>query len=283
VVSTDTARLICSILSDRGARSLGFGAARSFEAPFPAMFKTGTANQYQNIVALGATPQFTVGVWMGNFTGETVVGKTGSSIPAALVRDTLALLQGRRGPAFPVPEDWAEVPVCALSGMAPGSACTAVVTDYVRKGAALPPCTYHHLGPDSRPVVTYPAEYQDWFLAQEREGTLDYGTAPLEILTPRQGFVYLGSSEGTIPCEVRGGRSPILRVTCDGASFTVERPFRFTLPAKAGRHTLTVKNGAEVETVEFTVGGGMGGFAVSLAATKGASGASYPPLKKGGG
>jgi hypothetical protein len=145
--------------------------------------------------------------------------------------------------------------------MAPGRACTASVTDYVRRGAALPPCTYHHIGPDGRPRVTYPAEYQGWFLDQEREGALDYGTAPLEILTPRQGFVYLGSSggtipgDGTVPCEVRGGRAPMLTVTYDGVPFTVTRPFRFDLPAAPGLHTVTVENGEEAETVEFTVGG----------------------------
>ncbi|MDR3139688.1 MAG: transglycosylase domain-containing protein, partial [Treponema sp.] len=71
VMSPDTARIICSFLSDRNARVLAFGSGRNFSTPFPAIFKTGTANQYQNILALGATPRYTAAVWMGNFTGET--------------------------------------------------------------------------------------------------------------------------------------------------------------------------------------------------------------------
>ena len=63
VYKEDTARIICAILSDRSARSLGFGDARVFAPYYPAIFKTGTSNQFQNIVALGATSNFTVGVF----------------------------------------------------------------------------------------------------------------------------------------------------------------------------------------------------------------------------
>jgi membrane carboxypeptidase/penicillin-binding protein PbpC len=64
------------------------------------MFKTGTANQFQDIWALGATPDYAAGVWMGNFSGETVIGRTGSSIPASIVREVLSLVR-REGLDFP--------------------------------------------------------------------------------------------------------------------------------------------------------------------------------------
>ena len=47
----------------------------------PSIFKTGTSNQFQNIIALGSTTSYTVAVWMGNFEGETVIGE-GSVIGA---------------------------------------------------------------------------------------------------------------------------------------------------------------------------------------------------------
>ena len=49
IYSPDTARLICSILSDKGARSLGFGYTQTFQTDYPSIFKTGTSNQYQDI------------------------------------------------------------------------------------------------------------------------------------------------------------------------------------------------------------------------------------------
>jgi penicillin-binding protein 1C len=249
VYEADTARIVCSFLSDRSARVLAFGSGRNFQAPFPAIFKTGTANQYQSIVALGATPLYTAAVWMGNFTGETVIGKTGSSIPAAIVRDTLLFLQGRTAPDFAVPADWMLRKVCALSGMAPTPECFSVVSEYVK--SPLAPCDWHR-----RDTVVYPAEYQAWLSGTLRQGEVDYRSADLEILSPREGFVYLrspGVGRDEIRVEVLGGETDSLTVRYDGDIFEVERPFVFFLPPEPGNHLLRVQSGAEEAEVGFEV------------------------------
>jgi len=258
IFSVDTARIICSFLSDSNARVMAFGRARNFRTQFPSMFKTGTANQYQSIVALGATPKYTAGVWMGNFTGETVIGKTGSSIPAAIARDALVFLQsGQRGAAsgFFEPENWRMRRVCALSGMAPNGACLSVISEYRYHGEEGEPCTWHRTV-NGRSEAVYPAEYQAWFTASTREGSLDYSSRPLEITTPREGFVYLSSpgiGRDEIPVEVIGGSGDELRVTFNGNTFSVGRPFVFSLPRIPGFYTLGVQNGGEEEEVNFTV------------------------------
>ena len=257
IFSADTARLICSFLSDSSARVLAFGSARNFRTPFPAIFKTGTANQYQSIVALGATPKYSAGVWMGNFTGETVMGKTGSSIPAAIVRDTLALLHGTAGNIyeFPAPEDWRIRRVCAVSGMEPVDACLSVINEYVRPDEERMSCTWHRIV-NGRSETVYPAEYQAWFTFSAREGSLDFSSRPLEIVSPRDGFVYLSSPGiGTdeIPVEVIGGEENMLRITHNGGTFSVNRPFVFYLPRTGGINVLRVQNGAEEENITFTV------------------------------
>jgi penicillin-binding protein 1C len=252
VIAQDTARIICSMLSDRRARVLSFGQGTNFRTPFPAMFKTGTANQFQNIVALGATPRYTAAVWMGNFTGETVIGRTGSSAPAALVRELLVFLQGQSGEAFLEPSAWTKEPVCALSGMRPGPACPSVTEEFVavREREV---CSWHEMRGAS--TVIYPPEYQGWFFSQTREGMLDYGGAPLEIVTPRENFTYLGTPTGnnSIPAEVIGGSEDELAVNYDGEVFTVSRPFIFYLPYRSGPHVLEVRSGAERRRVEFRV------------------------------
>jgi penicillin-binding protein 1C len=258
VMSADTARLICSILSDRRARLLGFGRGSNFETPFPAIFKTGTANQFQSIVALGATPRFTAAVWMGNFTGETVIGRTGSSLPAAVVRSLLMRLHsapGSRNVKFREPSGWVRVPVCALSGLAPLGNCPYVIEEYFpsREGlAGTTPslCSWHNGG-----APVYPPEYQNWFLSLLREGKLDYASAPLQIITPRDDYCFLPSSGGgnnSIPVEVTGGIGDELTVEHNGKMFTVPRPFVFFLPYTPGRHSLTLKNSEESDTVHFT-------------------------------
>jgi penicillin-binding protein 1C len=258
IFSADTARLICSFLSDSSARSLTFGSAASFRTQFPAIFKTGTANQYQSIVALGATPRYTAGVWMGNFTGETVIGKTGSSIPAVIVRDTLTLLHGSGGSvnfAVPTAENWQLRRICAVSGMVPTGACLSVINEYVRCDEAGDACTWHTMA-NGRSETRYPAEYQAWFNAAVMEGSLDYASRPLEIISPREGFVYLdspGIGMDEIPVEVIGGSENQLRVTFDGGVFFVERPFVFYLPRRTGLHTLRVQNGEDEEIISFSV------------------------------
>ncbi|GHT63888.1 penicillin-binding protein 1A [Spirochaetia bacterium] len=273
IYQSDTARIICSFLSDRGARVLAFGSARNFEAPFPAIFKTGTANQYQSIVALGATPLYTAAVWMGNFTGETVIGKTGSSIPAAIVRDTLMFLQGRGGsgrsgqsfggqggPDFAQPEEWKERRVCALSGMVPTAACFSVINEYVPDtgglGTSTESCTWHRAEGSGFAAVVYPAEYQSWFTGSLRQGEMDYSSRPLEIISPREGFVFLrspGIGRDEIPVEVIGGAGDSLTVSYDGETFAVKRPFMFYLPPRPGTHILRVRNGDEETEIMFTV------------------------------
>jgi penicillin-binding protein 1C len=255
IMDADTARLICSILSDPRARRLAFGRGTNFQVPFPAIFKTGTANQYQSIVALGATPRFTAAVWMGNFSGATVMGRTGSSLPASVVRALLIRLQDSGGNRpedlkFREPESWTKALVCALSGMAPAAACPAVIEEYLPLGAGTESCTWH-----GGAGVTYPPEYQSWFLSLPREGDVNYAAAPLQIVTPRNNYSFLpssGSGSHSIPVEVIGGAEEELSVDYSGTAFTVTRPFVFFLPYRPGRHTLTVVNGSEIDTVHFT-------------------------------
>jgi len=257
IYSADTARLICSFLSDSSARVLAFGAGRNFRTSFPAIFKTGTANQYQNIVALGATVKYTAGVWMGNFTGETVLDKTGSSIPAAIARDTLNTLHRANAQAadFKIPEDWRVRRICAVSGMNPTEACLSVINEYIHIREHKNDCTWHQVI-NGRIETIYPAEYQMWFNSASREGSLNYASSPLEIINPRDGFVYLsgrGIGINEIPVEVIGGESGILRVTHNGRQFTVSRPFIFYLPYEAGTNILRVSSGSEEHTITFII------------------------------
>jgi penicillin-binding protein 1C len=257
VMDAGAARLICSILSDSQARRLAFGRGTNFQVPFPAIFKTGTANQYQSIAALGATPRFTAAVWMGNFSGDTVMGRTGSSLPASVVRSLLIRLQGNRpgGTAFREPENWTKTAICALSGMVPTPACPAVIEEYLPQGFGTESCTWHTAWHNEWAGTVYPPEYQSWFLSLPREGNVDYAAVPLHIVTPRDNYSFLpssGSGSHSIPVEVIGGAGDELTVDYSGVTFTVSRPFVFFLPYRPGRHTLTVVNGSEIDTVHFT-------------------------------
>jgi penicillin-binding protein 1C len=87
VLSSDSVVQVGEILGDWFHRAPGFGVSSRLSTPFAAMFKTGTANQFSDIWAVGAIPELTAGVWMGNHQGRTVAGQTGSSLPASILVD----------------------------------------------------------------------------------------------------------------------------------------------------------------------------------------------------
>jgi penicillin-binding protein 1C len=197
---------------------------------------------------------------MGNFAGETVMGKTGSSVPAAAARDALVFLHERdaappQSLAFREPERFTKAPVCGVSGLVPSADCPASVREYVEARRALPVCGWHG-SENGVPSVRYPAEYQGWLLAARRSGGLQE-EEPLEIITPRDGFVFFAAPgdvrRQAIPAEVTGGGEAQLRVAYDGAEWTEARPFRFFLPLERGTHTLSVRCGEEAREVRFMV------------------------------
>ena len=246
VYSKDTAAIICDMLSDRNARSLGFGFAKVFDTPYPAIFKTGTSNQFQNIVALGSTKRYTAGVWMGNVTGETVIGETGSSIPAGVVRYILDSLEKQSGASkaqmeFDKPEKYVKQKVCALSGMAPTEYCTAIAEEFVLAGTKPEPCTYHVFR-NGRIEINYPNEYQRWFGGKNMNGSLSYGGA-FEFVYPQDNAVFLYDSSlremQNLKIDVAGGTGDTAALYIDGVLYGVsERPFSWYIPVEQGRHGL---------------------------------------------
>lgn len=131
VMQKDTARLICDILIDNSSRSLGFGNTKAFDIPIPAIFKTGTANQYQYISCLCSTPLYTIGVWQGNFYGNTVIGKTGSSLPAFIAKTILKNIQNIPVP-LKKPTSYHKENICATSGLLATSFCTNTIPEYIK-------------------------------------------------------------------------------------------------------------------------------------------------------
>ena len=267
IYEPDTARLICSILSDKGARALGFGYSQTFETSYPAIFKTGTSNQYQNIIALGATKDYTIGVWMGNFDGQTVIGKTGSSLPAWSAKKMLDYLYGEKGPSgeklkqmeFPEPENWTKQKICSLSGLPAGPDCPATVYEYCLKGTEHETgvCTWHKKT-NGEIETLYPPEYQQWARTTKPDVQINYNTAPLSIQTPKNNSVFyysqLHKEKQAVSVEVFGGAKDTLQIFYDDDFYDeVSRPFTFQLPVERGEHSCRVVCGDESCEITFLV------------------------------
>ena len=82
VFGAPAAYVIGDILSDRESRSYAFGLDSPLATPFWAAVKTGTSKDMRDNWCVGYSGRHTVGVWMGNFTGEpmwNVLGVTGAA------------------------------------------------------------------------------------------------------------------------------------------------------------------------------------------------------------
>ena len=255
VYDENTARLICDILSDADARALGFGHSKTFITPFPSMFKTGTANQYQTITALGSTADFTVGVWMGNFSGETVIGKTGSSVPAKIARELLEILNESRRTEFKKPSQLRKEKICALSGMRATGLCPHTVYEYADADYARGEGCSWHTGSG----VTYPAEYASWFRLKNRAGAVDESGASLRIVSPRNGSVFyydesVPQDRQRLVVEATGGGGERAEFFVDGKKISESgRPLTARIPLTRGKHSVAVRCGAETEEIVISV------------------------------
>ena len=261
VYKSETARLLCDILSDKTARELGFGFAKVFDTPYPAIFKTGTSNQFQNIIALGSTSEFTAGVWMGNFEGQTVVGKTGSSIPAQVVRSVLDDLTSEYGAAsFKKCETYEKVQVCALSAMKPGPACHALVSEYVLRGTvdSKPECDFH-IEKNGRVYLNYPNEYQHWALSQNSAAIIPESKGEVEIVYPKNNSVYIYDDsfpydKQRLQIRATGGDASEASLYIDGLFVSTRPiPFAWSTGLNKGSHILKVECGSSSDSIKIVV------------------------------
>jgi penicillin-binding protein 1C len=95
IFSESTAWLISDILSDNAARVITFGQNSVLRLPFRAAVKTGTSTNYRDNWCLGYVPEFTVGVWAGNFQGQPMQDVSGVTGAGPIWRDVMLKLKSQ--------------------------------------------------------------------------------------------------------------------------------------------------------------------------------------------
>jgi penicillin-binding protein 1C len=94
VFTEEAAFLVSDILADREARSLTFGLENVLSTRFRAAVKTGTSKDMRDNWCIGYSRQYTVGVWVGNFSGEPMREVSGVSGAAPLWLEMMNALHG---------------------------------------------------------------------------------------------------------------------------------------------------------------------------------------------
>jgi len=231
--------LVRDILTRHPDRTLAFGRGGHGRLRFEGAIKTGTSNQFNNIWAVGFTSDLLGGVWMGNFSGSTVVGTADSGYPAAMLSSTLEAFSAHE--SFPPLQGLEKKRVCALSGMAATDACPHVLEEYFLPGKMLEPCDWHAAGP-AGPTVRYPQEYRDW-LSRYRYATAGYaGRAALRVVRPVDGAVFyldpsVPADEQEFLVEALGSGSG--SIALDGATWwSGAFPAKVWLPLAKGGHSV---------------------------------------------
>ena len=108
-------------------------------------WKTGTSYGFRDAWAVGVTPRYAVGVWVGNATGEGKPGLVGARTAGPVLFDVFNLLPS--SPWFDRPSGiFADAEVCRLSGHLKGRFCEETDTTLILPaGLKTEACPYHHL------------------------------------------------------------------------------------------------------------------------------------------
>ncbi len=145
VFSEKTAFLITDILADNHARMPAFGLNSPLALPFAFAAKTGTSKDYKDNFALGYTPRWTVGVWVGNLNAspmEKISGVTG----AGPILHDVALFMAQKYPPenFPEPKGIIHRRICTETGLLAGGKCTHTQLEVFDENFIPPVCDGTH-------------------------------------------------------------------------------------------------------------------------------------------
>ena len=105
VLKPDAAYIISHILSDREARSATFGFENPLSTRFWTAVKTGTSKDMRDNWCVGFSEHYTVGVWVGNFSGEPMHNVSGISGAAPVWLDLMNYLHMHKPSRAPKPTD----------------------------------------------------------------------------------------------------------------------------------------------------------------------------------
>jgi penicillin-binding protein 1C len=216
ILSPEVAYLISDVLSDNGARTPVFGPNSPMYVPDrPTAVKTGTTNDFYDGWTVGYTPQYAVGVWVGNTEHIRMRNADGSRVAAPIWRAVMDWLH-RDLPVetFQRPPGIVTVTVDSTSGKLPTEFSPAQIQEVFIAGTEPTEVDDVHQGysicretgliatpycpPDlveTRVYAMYPAEAEDWVRDEgipqpPREHCALHGpnlaSLPVSITSPRQ-------------------------------------------------------------------------------------------------
>lgn len=181
ILDPGIAFIISDILSDNGARALEFGTNSGLNVPgYTVAVKTGTTDEKRDNWAVGYTPSFLIGVWVGNNDREPMNPVISSGITGAtpIWHDLMVrALKGKSNEPFNKPDNVDQVDIDGLMGGQPHNG-TPTRKEYFIKGTepTSQSSAYQNLkvcqnNPHRQANDGEPADQKDVILLQENDPT----------------------------------------------------------------------------------------------------------------
>jgi penicillin-binding protein 1C len=259
------AYLISDILSDQTARAPSFPPGGPLDLPFRCAVKTGTSSDFHDNWCIGYTPDFTVGVWAGNFEQQPMKGISGVAGAGPIFhRAMLRLHQSQAATWFERPAGLIDITVDSRTGklFAPSSFPE---NPHARRdlapGDRLPlPAATSDYDPSGKALLD--PTFAEWFAGKHNQRLNDFALdpatpapEPLRIITPADGTTFLLDPE--IPSRTDRLRPVTNRPgTALWTSATLEIEAASPEPIihlKPGTHTLIATDPATGTTHRITI------------------------------
>ncbi len=248
---------IANIMSDNSARTLAFGINSALRYDYPVACKTGTSTDFRDNWTIGFTPEFSVGVWVGNFDGQPMHEVSGVTGAGPILHGIFDHLKATRGTTwYATPPEIVERNIHPLTGKLLADDDARGVREKFA-GGRLPPAESPD-DYDAAGVVKLGAEYAEWLASAEnslsRQTTVASRAAELRITSPIGGSTYLLDpdvpSSGRIPLAAAGGDQLVW--TSESLRCVAEAGRQFAVGAD-GQHRIVVTDEASGRTAEVQI------------------------------
>jgi penicillin-binding protein 1C len=242
--------LIADMLSDNAARAQAFGWESALAVDFSVACKTGTSSDFRDNWARGFTPEFTGGVWVGNFDGAPMQNVSGVTGAAPVMHVVMEHLRARFGTSeFERPHGLVRAEVNPLTGRRAGRGGS----EWFVAGNLPAMETADDFDADGR--VKLGTDYAEWFAGVDNtlrnRAVLDAGQiAEVRVLSPLPGTVFYLDPD--LPPSSRQVRLSVNAASARWSSQTLEcvaREGDVFVRLQPGRHRLTAEvEGQRLET-----------------------------------
>jgi penicillin-binding protein 1C len=190
-----------------------------FESSRPIAWKTGTSFGFRDAWAIGITPDYVVGVWIGNADGEGRPGLIGVYTAAPVMFDIFGQLPVSRW--FDQPFDaMKKMIVCKKSGYLALDLCEKDTIWGTENSINLMPCPYHQW--------IHTDKSKRWQLTDRCAHPSDMLKTPWFVLPPLEEYYYKTKNPNYLPL-------PPYKMGCDDRTADDIKPMQIIYPKKAAR------------------------------------------------